>query len=100
MNYKKREQSGWSAGKSYKGTRKAKEREHTKQEIEQQIDEQDDSFRYKPYTHTPNKKLSLEYSLKRYKARLYTTEWDYFKSHCRSQIQRIKKKLEKLKNGQ
>jgi len=48
MSYKKRDKGQWNQGKAYKGNRKAKEKEHVKRDIQQQIDEQVKDYKY-PY---------------------------------------------------
>ena len=96
MSYKKREKGNYNQGKGCKGSRKAKEREHAKKEAGQQVDEQDDSFRYKQYKRTRNKKLSLEYRLKWYEEAIKTTKTVWLKDWFKDRIKKIKEKLEKL----
>jgi len=98
MSYKKRDKGNWNQGKSYKGSRKAKEREHVKEDIEQQIQEEhDENYQYRKYTHTRNKKASLEHSLQYYQEKLKTTQWSWYKNCCRGRIQQISEQLKKLR---
>jgi len=69
MSYKKRDIGGWNQGKACKGTRKAKEREFIKQDVDQQIVEQNDDYRVK-YKGKRNKniKARLEHRIKWYQS--------------------------------
>lgn len=96
MTYKKREKKCWNQGKKYKGTRKAKEKEYSNQEVKQQLDEQDKGYRYRYYKRTRNMKAHLEYQLRWYQEKLKTTTWNWFKKSCRERIRKIKEKLKKL----
>jgi len=99
MSYKKRDKGGWNQGKAYKGSRKAKEREHTKRDIKQQIDEQDPNYKLphksKP---TPNRKLRLEHRIKWYEkilSRNQSKDSNYsswITSTFGSMLRRLKKK--------
>jgi len=69
MSYKKRDKGNWNQGKSYKGTRKAKEREYVKQEVQQQIDEQDPDYKHRHISkRSRNEKECLRHRINWYEA--------------------------------
>lgn len=101
MSYKKRDKGHWNQGKAYKGTRKAKEREYVKREIKQQIDEQDPSFRYPRYTHTPNKKAQLEHKIAWYQRHIDEYKkrdgfWKNWANWARDSLRKYRKQYAKL----
>ncbi len=103
MSYRKRDIGHWNQGKSYKGWRKAKEREHIKHEIHQQIDEQDDDFRYRHYSRTPNELASAKHSVEWYSATLESykrsgrmANWCDF---MRDGLRQAKKRLKELEDS-
>lgn len=98
MSYKKRLKGGWNQGKAYKGD--SKERQHSKSEIDQQVEEFEagDDFRYR---HTkPRKRNMKEHLLHQiswyqrvvaeYKGR--KGFWTSFASSFRDTLKKLKKK--------
>ena len=97
-DYKKRQKGHWNQGKEYKGSRKAKQREHDKKEIEYQIESENVDFKEKYAAKcTPNHKARLEYRiswyeyiLDKYKSR--GISWDGLASSFRSSLRKLREK--------
>jgi len=98
VSYKKRDKGNWNQGKSYKGTRKAKEREYIRSDIAQQIDEQDPSFRHRHISkRTKNAEERLKHRISWYERAIgrYAEQggfWAGFASSCRDSLRKLKKK--------
>lgn len=105
MSYKKREKGHWNQGKAYKGSRKAREREYVKSDIETQIAEQDPNFRYRKYKRTPNMEARLTHDIEwnercaeLWSKREYNgTFWKRQADYCRDRARKLRKKLRDLK---
>lgn len=104
MSYRKRDIAHWNQGKSCKGTRKAKERAYVENEIGLQIAEQDDNFRYRHYSRTPNKEAQLQHRIEWYEKVVSEYEREpkgfswrcHFVSYARDSLVKAKKQLKEL----
>lgn len=106
MSYRKRDIGHWNQGKSYKGSRKAKEKEYGKKEIDLQMAEQDPEFRYRHYSHTKNEIESLKGQIQHYE-HLYETykregkdrSWDRgWTNYWKDCAKKARKKLKELES--
>lgn len=97
MSYRKRDIAHWNQGKSCKGTRKAKERVYVASEINFQIAEQDDNFRYRHYSHTPNREAQINHRIQWYEKVLAESKYSgWFHDHARDALRKAKKQLTEL----
>lgn len=106
MSYRKREIAHWNSGKGCKGTRKAKERVYVSSEIDVQIAEQDENFRYRHYRHKADKEAQLEHRIEWYAKvvaeyeRNPKKDWTCsFASYARDGLRKAKKQLKELKDA-
>ena len=102
-DYKKRDKGDWNQGKKYKGTRKAKEREHTKKEVQQQINEQKPEFKEKHVKAKKNRneRARLEYQIKWYEAAVNRmtgkSNWNsWFINNFRNSLRKYKEEWNRL----
>jgi len=97
MSYKKRDKGQWNQGKACKGNRKAKEKEHVKRDIQQQIDEQAKNYKY-PYKSktTPDHKKRLAHRINWYEKVLkrmhHSDVHNWLTSSFRATLRTLKKK--------
>lgn len=104
VSYRKRDIGHWNQGKSCKGVRKAKERAYAENEIDLQIAEQDESFRYRHYSRKPNKEAQLQHQVEWYERIIAESErkpqasWRCaMASYARDGLRKTKKKLRELR---
>lgn len=104
MTYNKRQKADWNVGKGCKGERKAKERVYTQAEIEEQMAEQDPSFRYRMSRRKRNVMAHLEYEISWYRSTIAKYEKSNNADYChhlRSGLKVREKDLETfLKNNE
>lgn len=107
--YKKRGQAGWNGRKTAKEISKYKERQFSKTEIKQEMQEhlEGDEYRYRhKKSPTPNEKARLEYNLSLYKkwaaaakARGEMSGWCGYHTYL-SDIEKIEKQIEEFDKKQ
>lgn len=104
MNYRKHEIAHWNQGKRCKGSRKAALRELTEREIDLQLAEQDENFRYRHVSKgTPNHVARLEHRVDWYEHAIVFYErikCNSYSNYLRSSLEKAKKALADLKGKQ
>lgn len=99
MSYTKRLKAHWNVGKGCKGNRKAKEKEYTDAEIEEQIASEHPDYRTKHYSHTPNRVAQAEHQIQWYRDTIESyrnRKMDSFASWLHTGLARAEKQLEKI----
>ena len=99
MSYRKREIAHWNQGKGCKGTRKAKESNYVRTEIQVQLVEQNDDFHYRHKSkRKPNMLARLQHRVEWYEQVLsrHKDRSDSWSNYLRSGLKDAKKKLAQL----